>query len=296
MAEETKTYVFGNEGNNTVPAWALLGNNGFGGFGGNGWGGGIIGFILGALIGNGGFFGNGWGNNGFGGAGLLGNQLNNDNNTDLIMNAINGTDADVRMLATTINADVNEVRNAINTVQSAIQTVGSQVGMSGLQVINSIQNGNASLSRQLCECCCENRLLTTEQGYQAQLRTVEQTNQLGSQADRNAAQIRSDIAMQTTFINEKFCDLEKRELQSKIDSLTANNTLLRTQIDNANQTAQIAAMIAPVQAKVNEIENKQLPTVPVQYPNIQAINNTPYSGGFWNNGFWGNGFGGNIVF
>jgi hypothetical protein len=32
-------------------------------------------------------------------------------------------------------------------------------------------------------------------------------------------------------------------------------------------------------------------TVPVQYPNLVAVNNTPYNGGFY-----GNGFGGNVVF
>jgi len=134
-------------------------NNG-GLFGGNGWGGGILGFILGILLGNGGFFGNGmWGNNGAYG---LANQMNNDNNADLIMNAINGTDADVRQLATTLNADINSVTQAINTVQNAIQQVGAQNGMGFLQVTNAIQSGNAAISRQLCECCCENRLLTTQ--------------------------------------------------------------------------------------------------------------------------------------
>lgn len=130
------------------------------GFGLGGWGGGILGFILGALVANGGFFGNGFGGN-FGGYGIA-NQLNNNNNTDLIMNAINGTDADVRLLSTTLNADVNEVRGAINSVQSAIQQVGAQNGMGFLQVTNALQSGNAAISRQLCECCCENRLLTTQ--------------------------------------------------------------------------------------------------------------------------------------
>ena len=101
-------------------------NNG-GLFGGNGWGGGILGFILGILFGNGGLFG-GWGNGMNGGYGLA-NQINNDNNADLIMNAINGTDADVRQLATTLNADINSVQQAINTVQAAIAQVGAQNGM-----------------------------------------------------------------------------------------------------------------------------------------------------------------------
>lgn len=81
------------------------GYNNNNGFGLGGWGGGILGFILGALIANGGFFGNGFGGgwgNGWGMGGFA-NQLNNDNNTDLVMNAINGTDSDIRLLATTFS-------------------------------------------------------------------------------------------------------------------------------------------------------------------------------------------------
>lgn len=146
---DSKVFMFPENGNN---------NNGFGL---SGWGGGLIGFILGILLGNGGLFGGNWGGIGANGAGLA-NFMNNDNNTDLVLNAINGTDSDVRLLATTLNADVNEVRTAITNVQSAIQAVGAQNGMGFLQVTNAIQSGNASIAKQLCECCCENRLLTTQ--------------------------------------------------------------------------------------------------------------------------------------
>lgn len=222
------------------------------------------------------------------GAGYLGNTINNDNNTDLIMNAINGTDSDVRLLATTLNADVNEVRSAISSLQLATQSVGSQVGMSGLQVINAIQSGDASLASQLAQCCCENRLLTTTQGYEAQLRTVEQTNLLGSQADRNTASVINAINAQTIAMNDQFCALKERELQNKIDTLTANNTALKTQIDNANQTAAVAAMLAPIQKEVSEIRAAQPSTATVQYPQLTAIpsyylygnsNYYPYFGG-----------------
>lgn len=153
------------------------GYNNNGGFGLGGWGGGILGFLLGAMLFGGGFGGfGGWGNNGFGGAYGLANQMNNDNNTDLVMNAINGTDADVRLLATTLNADINEVTSAIHQVQNAIQQVGAQNGMGFLQVTNAIQSGDASLSRQLCECCCENRLAI-----------ANQTNTLSTQAASNFA-------------------------------------------------------------------------------------------------------------
>ena len=220
------------------------------------------------------------------GAGYLGNTINNDNNTDLIMNAINGTDADVRLLATTLNADVNEVRSAISTIQLAIQNVGSQVGMSGLQIQNAILSGDSAIQAKMQECCCENRLLTTQQGYEAQLRTLEQTNTLGAQADRNTNSIIGAINAQTVAMNDQFCALKERELQNKIDTLTAANTTLKGQIDNANQTAAVAAMLAPIQKEVSEIKASQLPTVPVQWPNIQAVNTTPYYGG----GFYGSPF------
>ena len=244
---DSKVFMFPENGYN---------NNGSVGLGG--WGGGILGFILGILLGNGGFFGNGgWGGNNGG----LGNLINNDNNTDLVMNAINGTDADVRLLATTLNADVNQVTDAIHQVQGAIQTVGAQNGMGFLQVTNALQAGNASLSRQLCECCCENRLLTTQQGYESRIQTIEQTNQLGAQADRNARSITDAIAAQTTAMTKEFCDLKEREMQNKIETQAGIITDLRNQLSDANVVNRLAAMIAPIQSEVNAIRAAQPSTI-----------------------------------
>lgn len=286
MAEE-KTYVFDGASRNDIPLAYALNNNGWGN-GMGGWGGGILGFLLGALFGGGwgGFGGFGGGFGGGAGVGYLGNTMNNDNNTDLIMQAINGTDSDVRLLATTLNADVNEVRSAISTLQNGITMLSGQTGLGFQQVVNALQAGDASLSRQLCECCCENRLLTTQQGYESQLRTLE----LSAQAEKNTGSIIDAINAQTIAMNDQFCALKERELQNKIDTLTAANTSLRGQIDNANQTAAVAAMLAPIQKEVSEIKASQPNTVPVQWPNIQAVNTTPYvSGGFYGNSWFGNG-------
>ena len=293
MAEETKTYLFGNEGS-TVPAWLAYNNNNGGLFGGNGWGGGILGFVLGLLFGNGNFGFGGFGGygNGAAAAGYLGNQMNNDNNTDLIMNAINGTDADVRLLASTLNADVNEVRTALAQLNTALATVGSQVGMSSLQVVNAIQSGNAALASQLSQCCCENRLLTTQQGYEAQIRTIEQTNTLGSQADRNTAAITSAINTLSADMTKQFCDAKERELQAKINTQSDIITQLRNQISNDQQTLQFNAAFHALDDKIDAIAAKQPSTVPVQWPNLIAVNNTPYNGGFnpWGYGYSGNSY------
>ena len=300
MAED-KTIIMPdnqNSGWGSIPAvWALgpgygwggYGNyggwgNGFGGLGGGGFLTGILGGILGGLIpgfiGGNGF---GWNGNGNGGAAAasLGAQATANANSEMIMNAINGTDADVRLLATTLNSDVDSIRLAINTVQGAIAQVSATTGLTGQQVINAIQNGNAALASQLCQCCCEMKQLVSSQGYENQIRTLEQTNTLGSAINTSGQKTVDAIADLKATMIQSFCDAEKRDMQDKINSLTASNTLLRGQIDNANQTAAIASLIAPVAKEVDDIKCKLPNTVPVTYPNIQAVNNTPYMGGYY---------------
>lgn len=253
----------------------MFGNGGFNN-GLGGWGGGIVGFILGLLFGNGGF-GNGFGGFGGGAAASLGAQATANNNTDLIMNAINGTDSDVRLLATTLNSDVNAVKDALATINTGLATVGSQVGMSSLQVVNAIQSGNAALASQLCQCCGENKLLITEQGFQSQLATLNQT-----QAITDA------IADFRTEVTKEFCDVKEREYQSKIDTQNEIITQLRGKADNAEQTNQILgyinSVVTPLQKEISEIKAAQPNTVPVQWPNLTAINTTPYAGPYYGMG------------
>lgn len=346
MADVTYIPEGNNQGNNILPwmlasqnggfggmnnAWPWLfamnggGFGGFGGWGGAGLGGGILGFILGALVGNNGGFGGLFGG-GNGSAGLLANQISGDTGRELIMQAINGTDSDVRLLASTLNADVNEVRSALSTVQLAIQNVGAQVGMTGLQVQNAIQAGDASLSHQLCECCCNMRQQVAEQGYQGQLRTVEQTGVIQNGiagvrqdiAENRAAQQLSDC--QQTYALTDTMNRNYLALDNKIDALESSRkdreiTALTAQVAKLESQGFTAGMmqqaLAPVNAALNsiarevdDIKCKQPSTVSVQYPNLAAVNMTPYvSGGFYQGGYngyygggvpgfsgWGNGF------
>ena len=272
--------------------FAAMNNGGFGG-----WGGGLIGLIAGLL------FGGLWGGNGFGGygnAGAAGMYANDSATRDLIIQGINGNHDAISTLSTTLHTDISAVETAVNTLGIGLANVGAQVGMSGLQVVNAIQAGDASLGRQLCECCCENRLLTPQSGYENRIQTIEQTNQLGSQAERNTRSITDAIAAQTTLITKEFCELKERELQNKIDSLTATNTTLKGQIDNATQTAAIqsyvSALVNPVINDVKEIKAAQPATVTVQYPQLTAVptyalcGNGNYGYGYpgmlYGNGYW----------
>jgi CII-binding regulator of phage lambda lysogenization HflD len=80
----------------------------------------------------------------------------------MIMSAIQGNANAISQLASTVNCDVNAVQTALNSIQNSICQLGNTVGLSGQQIINAIQSGDASLASKLAECCCENRLLTTQ--------------------------------------------------------------------------------------------------------------------------------------
>ena len=100
------------------------------------------------------------------------------------------------------------------------------------------------------------------------------------------------------MITKEFCDLKERELQDKINTQGDIITQLRNQISNDRQTLQFNAAFQAIDDKIDAIAAKQPNTVPVTWPNLTAVNNTPNVGGYPNYGygFWGNGFGNNIVF
>lgn len=308
MAESTVVYTPDNGGANNMFPWmaTLLQNRG------------IDPNVLYSVMGNnrGGWFGNDmfsslialivvcgiFGNNGFGGlfgggcngqaASALGNLINNNDGREVLMNAITGNGKAISDLAAMLNTSISAVQQSLNGVSRDIQSVGNQVGMSGLQIVNAIQAGNADLASKFASCCCETKNAITTQGYENRLATLAQTDALSGK-----------IADLGTMVNDKFCDLEKREMQNKIDALAQQNTILRGTIDNANQTAAIQAFVgqsvAPVAASLNTLSKEvddikcKLPaTVNVPYPNIVAMS----QGTAWNlltgGGYGGYGYGG----
>ena len=309
-------YMIPDNAGNSLDPNLLMALSQNGGFGNNGnWMWMMFMWILFPWIFNG---NNGWGNNG-NGTGFLANQLNNDAGRDLLLQAINGRADALSQLASMLNTDVNSVRDGVNTINVALANMNGTIGLSGQQIISQILQGDAALSRQLCECCCENRLAIANQTAALQsslaahdssvrlqlaqneaadqLSVCQQTNTLTRQADGNTNSILGAIQAQNTLITKEFCDLKERELQNKIDTQGDIITQLRNQISNDKQTLQFNAAFHALDDKIDAIAAKQPNTVPVEWPNLVAANATPYIGGYgWNNGFYGNGFGNNIVF
>lgn len=272
------------------------------------------------LMGWGGY-GNGFGRGGFGGnnGGFnpgnadLAALINNDNGKELLMSAIQGNGTAISQLASTLNCSIGNIQAAVNGVLSQVQNVGNQVGMSTQQVINAIQSGNCQLGNQLAQCCCNIQDAITRQGYENQLATLNQTNTLQNsintvatgqergfssvayETQRQTCDIQNSIKDATAQILEGQRAAEMRELQNKVDALRELNSQKDVVINNNQQTgifsqmiqaatAPLAGALSSLQGDVNGIKCKMPETVPVQWPNLTAVQTTPIFGYFGNYG------------
>ena len=308
---DTKVYQFGETGSGTLnsllpllqqrgidPAYiaGLANNNNGGFFGGNAWEG-IIALIIVAAI---------FGNNGNGG--IFGNNGNVGASTaerEMLMSAIQRNGTDIAQLAHSIGCSDNAIKDAIGQVSTQICNLAGQNGLSFQQVINSIQAGNSSIVNQLCQCCCDLKgsikdvAIGQERGFSS----------MAYETQRQTCDIEKAISQSTAEIMAGQRAAEMRALTDKIDALREKNAQQAVMLNNAQQTSQFAAMLAPIQADLAELKCNQVPVkkiaCPEQYIPLNTGVNATYGliptcgygfgglgfGAFngWNNGCCGSG-------
>ena len=294
MSETSRTYVFGNEGSGQGGMMSLIApllqqrgldpnllvamNRG-GSFGSNegSWFIWLL-FILCFC---------GWGGNGFcfgnNGRGGLANEINNDYGRGLLMDAIGGNRNALSNLATQLNCTEGQIQNAISALTSQVQSVGNQVGMSGMQTINALQQGNMQIAQQIANCCCQTNNNITTQGYENKLAICHQTHDINDNANANALMLRDTNQSNHLALMGKLDQMQTQAMQDKLDALREKNSALVAQISNEHQTqalqayqAQIItpvnAALAALQAEVAGIKCKLPNTVSVPYPQLKTYN------------------------
>lgn len=162
------------------------------------------------MFGNGGFWGN---RNGLQGAEIQGqldslrNQMTDNQNSNLIMGAIQGNNCDLKSLASNLNCDFNQLQNSVCAVRSAIEQVGGKIGYSAERVINAANLGDMNIIQQLKDCCCQTQQNIIKMGYEQQLATCNQTNTLQNAIQYVATGVERGFAA-SSFQNAKDkCDI-----------------------------------------------------------------------------------------
>lgn len=270
MSEEVKTFNF-DTGNNSLLAailptlqqrgvdtgmlMGMLSNNNRGGggfFGNNGGFQDIIALIVIAAI-----FGNGNGNGIFGGG-------NNQNSAEreMLMSAIQRNGVDIGQLASTLNCSSAKVDAAIGQIATQICNLAGQQGLSFQQVINAIQAGNCAITNQIASCCCDLKQaigqtnVALERGFSS----------VAYETQRQTCDIEKAIASSTNQILEGQRAAEMRDMQDKLDALREKNAQQAVILNNAQQTAQFQAMLAPIASDLAELKCNQVPVKKIACP------------------------------
>ncbi len=251
---EAKTYVFGQDSNSALatvlpllqqrgidPAYlmGMMGNNNGGFFGNNALEGIIALIVVAAIFGNGNFgFGGFGGNNG---AGYVASTAERD----LLAHMIQRNGTDLSQLAQSINCSTGRIDDAIQSVATQLCNLASQNGISFQQVINAIQAGDCDIASKIASCCCDLKNLVATQGYENQLRTVQQTDDIKSDATAKFNVLSAKIDAQTQIINDKFCQLEMREMQRENQNLRDQLQAYQLSASQQTQTANIVSQLKP---------------------------------------------------
>lgn len=307
---ETKTYVFGSEGasgsggmmsmlapllqkNGLDPNLLLAMNRNNGAFG---WEGGW--FIWVIFL----FFLMGWGGNGWGNGNRpgLANEINNDYGRSLLMEAIGGNRNAISNLATQLSCSEGQIQSAIAELSTQMQNVGNQVGMSGMQVINALQQGNMQIAQQIAQCCCDNKMAICQQTntLQTAINNVATGQERGFssiayETQRQTCELNSAIKNSTQLILDGQRAAEMREMQNKIDLLREENSAYKSSAMTSqivsSAVAPLNAAMAVLQGEVAGIKCKLPETVTTPYQPFVAVPNCVAAQmGMYNNtpGFW----------
>ncbi len=174
-----------------------------------------------------------WGNNGSGvqdaeiqaKLNQLSTQMQDGNNTNLLMDAIKGNNVALGQLAGNLNCDFNQLQQAVCGVQSAIQEVGGKVGYSAERVINAVNLGDMNLIQQMKDCCCQTQQNIIRMGYE---------NQLGQKDIQNSMQ--QGFAYTNTGMERGFSNIGFQMSQLGCELKTNANANANTQriIDTLN--------------------------------------------------------------
>lgn len=231
-------------------------------------------------------------------------QMQDNHNSDLMIQAIKGNSQALQDLSTRLSCDANALQAAVQNVQSSIATVGNQVGFSSERIINAVNQGDCGVIQAIKDCCCNTQQSILKMGYDNQIQNQNQTYQLTnsindvsntlqrgfcdtthatqSQTCALSNTIKDTGTANTNQIIAKLDAMQNQALLDKIDSLREKNSQQAVIINNAQQstlfnqminaaTAPINASLASLTKEVSDIQCKLPSTVTLPQNNTIAV-------------------------
>ena len=153
----------------------------------------------------------------------LRSQIADNQNSNMIMDAIKGNGCSINQLASNLNCDFNALNGAICDVRQGIAIMAGKADSNAERVINSVVNGNLQMTMALKDCCCQTQQNIIRMGYENQLGQKDIVNAMQSGFDRT-----------NTGIERAAASLGYQMATDKCDIINAGNANMQRIIDTLN--------------------------------------------------------------
>lgn len=164
----------------------------------------------------------------------LRSQIADNQNSNMIMDAIKGNGTALSQLASNLNCDFNALNGAICDVRQGIAVLAGKSDSNAERVINSVVNGNLQMTMALKDCCCQTQQNIIKMGYENQLgqKDIQYSTQKGFCDLTSAMQRGFDYT--NTGIERGFSNVAYETQRQTCDIINAGNANTQRIIDTLN--------------------------------------------------------------
>lgn len=175
-------------------------------------------------------------------------QMQDNQNSNLLMDAIKGNDTAIGQLAQSLNCDFNTLQGAICDVRGGIDRLSGQVGFSAERVINAVNLGNSNIIQALQNCCCQTQRQIADFRADTQLQTCQQTNTLQSAINFVNSSVERGFASTAYETQRQTCDI-----------INAGNANTQRIIDTLNNhwTAELSQKNQDLKFEISQLRQNQ---------------------------------------
>ena len=169
-----------------------------------------------------------------------------------VLNAIQGNKEAVAQIANTLGVQFEAVRSTLASMTNGICDLGYKLGQDTASLMSAISGGNASLSRQLADCCCA---------------TQRSMDSIKYDLATGFCQINTNID-KSTFHLERYIDkkFEQAQFENRAGFQGIRDYLVGEKIATLQSDLQAAQLVlqnnAQTQAIMNYIDSKCTSTSP----------------------------------
>ena len=161
-------------------------------------------------------------------------QLQDNQNSNLLMDAIKGNEFALSQLAQNLQVDFNTLQKCCCDVQSAIQQVAGQVGFSAERVINAVNMGDCNVIQAIKDCCCQTQQLVQRMGYENQLAQKDTISAMQKGFCDLGFGMQAGFDRTNTGLERGFSQVGYETQKQTCDIITAGNANTQRIIDTLN--------------------------------------------------------------